>query len=245
MYVPDAYKVEDKAKLFDGIKRIQVGHLVTQHKDELRTTFLPWIVSESEGEQGVLYAHAAKANPISDLPRISDNVVIIFTGEHGYVSPSWMPSKKATGGRVVPTWDYEAIQVKGNLEILKEKDTYMKLVSDVSDQNEKDRPEPWSVSDAPENYIKGKFNNIIGVKVTITGITGSHKYAQDVSKADKEGISRGLRADGEDQHAGCVAAGCPVRSSAKRETGRTLPIFALLFLVLSFALFFWAPTKDK
>jgi transcriptional regulator len=43
----------------------------------------------------------------------------VFQGAQGYVTPSWYPSKQSTR-KVVPTWNYETVQARGNPAIHEE-----------------------------------------------------------------------------------------------------------------------------
>ena len=54
------------------------------------------------------------------------------------------------------------------------------------------RPEPWHVSDAPEDYVRQQLKAIVGVELTITRLEGKWKMSQNRPGADIDGVVRGL-----------------------------------------------------
>lgn len=62
MYIPKHFQDNDQQSLLDTIRQIQTANLVTQHPSGLIATYLPLYLEETEGEQGLLYGHIAKAN---------------------------------------------------------------------------------------------------------------------------------------------------------------------------------------
>lgn len=52
------------------------------------------------------------------------------------------------------------------------------------------REKPWSVGDAPEEFIRAQLKGIIGVEMA--EIEGKWKVSQNRPVADREGIAKGL-----------------------------------------------------
>lgn len=53
---------------------------------------------------------------------------------------------------------------------------------------------PWSVSDAPPDYIDGMLRAIVGIAIPVTSMEGSWKLSQNRPQSDMEGIRVGLSA---------------------------------------------------
>ena len=51
------------------------------------------------------------------------------------------------------------------------------------------------VTDAPEAYIEGQLNGIVGIEFTVTRVEGKAKLSQNRSEADRLGVIDGLRAE--------------------------------------------------
>lgn len=151
--------------------------------DELSATHLPFILHANEGEQGVLYAHCAKANPHwKDLE--GQNVLVIFTGPHGYISPSWYTTKPA-----VPTWNYTAVHAYGVATLLDPQQT----LTAVDQVVEKYEPQLLVERDIVTDQIKHKLlSGIVGFKIELTKLEGQLKLGQNRSKDDQTGIFKAL-----------------------------------------------------
>jgi transcriptional regulator len=128
----------------------------------------------------------------------------VFTGPDAYVSPGWYPSK-AVHGRVVPTWNYEAVRIHGRLTWHDDPNWLHAHVAAVSARFEAGRPAPWSIDDAPADYIAGMLNGIVGVTLTIDRIEAVRKLSQNRNEADRAGVIAGLCATGRAKDAAVAA----------------------------------------
>ena len=53
----------------------------------------------------------------------------------------------------MPTWNYEAVHLTGRVEWFDDPARLEAIVRDLSAFHEQDRPQPWSIDDAPRAYI--------------------------------------------------------------------------------------------
>ena len=65
----------------------------------------------------------------------------------------------------------------------------------MSNQHEAGRSQPWSVSDAPADYIDSMLKAIVGFRLPITRLDGKRKLSQNRSTADQLGVRDGLLAN--------------------------------------------------
>jgi transcriptional regulator len=126
----------------------------------------------------------------------SGEALVVFAGPHADVSPGWYPSK-AEHGRVVPTWNYEAVHVYGELVWRDERDWLLANVAALSDRFEAAQDRPWSVDDAPADFIARLAAGIVGVELRITRVEAKRKLSQNRSEADRQGVVAGLERSGE------------------------------------------------
>jgi len=68
-------------------------------------------------------------------------------------------------------------------------------LDDLTAFHESLRPEPWSVSDAPTDYITSQMKAIVGIEIPISNIEGKWKMSQNRDAADRHGVIRGMRSD--------------------------------------------------
>jgi transcriptional regulator len=77
-------------------------------------------------------------------------------------------------------------------------------VRDLTGRHEAGRPQPWSVDDAPSQFIEGQLRAIVGVELLITRIEASFKLSQNRSAADVDGVISGLTSTGHEHAAQAV-----------------------------------------
>ena len=203
VYVQKAFMVGDDeaSALFQSVT---IGQLVTSTADGLMATLLPWVI---DFEAGSLLGHVARANPQWRTPTIGD-AMVLAQGPDGYVSPSWYASK-AEHGKAVPTWNYVALQVHGELVVHDDPQWVADVVRRLTDRHEAGRVEPWSVDDAPADYVDAMVRAIVGVEVRIGRIEASVKMSQNKPSADIDGVVAGLTADGNTAVADLVQSSRP------------------------------------
>jgi transcriptional regulator len=187
MYNPPAF-IEDRPDELHAIMRAaSLPVLISNTANGLTATHLP--LSFQAPDQ--LIGHMARANPHwRDFDPAGESLAI-FTAVDGYVSPSWYAAKLEYG-KVVPTWNYQAVHATGHLEIIEDKNKILSMVTGLTDRFETPRPKPWTVADAPLDYIESQLRGIVGVVMHITRIEGKAKLSQNRPDADVQGVIKAL-----------------------------------------------------
>ncbi|MDX8436078.1 FMN-binding negative transcriptional regulator [Mesorhizobium abyssinicae] len=192
MYIPPAFRDDDKESLRATIRAARLATLVTATTEGPQATPLPLLLDENEGEHGVIYGHVAKANPQWRAPVLGDGLAI-FMGPDAYVTPAWYQAKQETG-KVVPTWNYVAVHAYGPIEFFDDADRLLDVVTRLTTLHEGGRASPWAVSDAPPDFIQAQLKGIIGLRMPITRLEGKRKMSQNRNAADRAGVVSGLAA---------------------------------------------------
>ena len=190
MYVPPAFREDTPETLHAMMREARLCNFVTATAEGLMSTPLPLFLDPSEGGQGTLYGHLAKANPQWKTAPIGE-ALAIFMGPGAYVTPSWYPSKKEHG-KVVPTWNYAAVHVYGPAEFFEDADRLLQVVLRLTDLHEQPRAKPWAVTDAPKAFIQAQLKGIVGVRMPISRMEGKRKMSQNRDAEDRAGVARGL-----------------------------------------------------
>jgi len=196
MYNPTSFLEKDPTVIAELIKAYPLGTLITAGPSGLQASQIPFLLL-SEGDQK-LVAHLARANDHWKDLEVAEECLVVFQGVDNYVTPSWYPSKQETG-KVVPTWNYETVQVRGVPKVIQDADWLKNLVTDLTGAMEKKRASPWAVSDAPDDFIDAQLKAIVGLEIVITSIDGKWKMSQNRSAEDAQGVATGL-ADPNDPH---------------------------------------------
>jgi transcriptional regulator len=195
VYIPPAFRDDDLSCIHQAIRQARLATLVTATEDGLMATPLPILLDASEGEQGTLYAHLARANPQwKHAP--SREAMAIFMGPDAYITPSWYATKQETG-KVVPTWNYVAVHAYGPVEFFEDADRLLDVVTRLTNLHEQPRAAPWAVSDAPADFIKAQLRGIVGIRMPITRLDGKRKMSQNRSAEDRAGVIAGLSGSGD------------------------------------------------
>lgn len=204
MYLPPAFR-EDRLDVQHGlIRNHPLGLLVTVGRDGPIASPLPFVLDSTTGKLGTLRGHLARGNMQwkDSLPEV--NALVIFQGPDVYVSPSWYATKQETG-KVVPTWNYATVQVRGKLQVKDDAGWLASQIAALTHQMEGRRPKPWAVSDAPADYIESQIKGIVGLEIEITEIEGKWKVSQNRSVADRHGVAQALAAgDAGEDHAAMI-----------------------------------------
>ena len=194
MYRP-AHFVEDRIEVIhDLIRQHPLATIVTQRDGVLDADHVPVLVDAQDGEFGTLRGHVARANPLWKSVAAGAEVLAIFQGSDHYVSPAWYAAKREHG-KVVPTWNYMVAHARGPIVFHNERDWLATLVTRLTNTHEARRAEPWSVSDAPADYIDAMLRAIVGFEIRLTSISGKWKMSQNRSTADRTGIAAALESE--------------------------------------------------
>lgn len=197
MYVPKHFEEDDNAKLHQYIRDYGFGILIVADEDGIEANHLPFHLSREEGESlGTLQCHVARNNPVWQRFKNGGQVLAVFQGPDGYVSPSWYPSKAETG-RVVPTWNYLAVHAAGKARIVEDATWLKQHLTKLTDQHESGMKEPWQVNDAPEDFTDRLVKAIVGIEIEIETLTGKLKASQNLPERNRAGVKGGL--EGSDQ----------------------------------------------
>jgi transcriptional regulator len=188
MYLPKHFEQPDRGALIALLRERPLATLVIATPDGPTADLIPL---EFDDAANTLRGHVARANPL--WRHAGAQALAVFSGPEAYVSPGWYPSKREHG-KVVPTWNYTMVQARGTLVAVDDAAWLRSLVGRLTDQHERPQAQPWSVGDAPDDYVQQMLRAIVGIEITLTSLTGKWKVSQNRSAADREGTAQGLAA---------------------------------------------------
>lgn len=190
MYSPSQFREERPEVLHAAIRDLRFAALVTAKPDGLVATHLPMVLRDENGTH-VLESHVAIQNVHwrdCDGPSMA-----IFQGPQAYVSPGWYESKRQHG-KVVPTWNYVAVHATGKLEAITDGAWLARHLGELTDIHEAGQERPWSIHDAPADFVANLQRAIVGLRLRIEKIEGVWKMIQHRSAGDRLGTIAGLSA---------------------------------------------------
>ncbi|GAC1660637.1 MAG: FMN-binding negative transcriptional regulator [Candidatus Dormibacteraceae bacterium] len=193
MYCPALFR-EDRLEVQHGfIRSHPLGLLISHGSTGLVANLLPFVLKTGDSERGVLQVHMARANP--QWRELDEQaVLVVFRGPDAYVSPSLYATKEETG-KVVPTWNYAMVQARGKARLRDQSDWLTPQLNALTTAREATRPQPWSVADAPSDYIEAQKKAIVGVEIEIAMLEGKWKVSQNQPEANRRSVVAGFSRD--------------------------------------------------
>lgn len=191
MFLPKLFKVEDFNTLIEFLKEHSFATVISSHNDVPYASQVPVMVDVVDDEI-ILSFHLAKPNPQNKTLENNNNVLVQFTGAHGYVSSSWYEQEE------VSTWNYQAAQLRGNCielnydELMQD----LKRLTDYFETGENAR----HFDTLSEDILK-QAKGVIGYKVKVREADLKYKLSQNRSDKDYKNIILNLReSDHQEDH---------------------------------------------
>ncbi|HEX6959882.1 MAG TPA: FMN-binding negative transcriptional regulator [Ferrovibrio sp.] len=208
MYIPAHFAVRDTAALHDVIDNHAFGLLVSSAASGLIASHIPFLLDRARGEQGTLLCHLAAANEQAAALDGAE-VLCVFQGPHGYVSPRWYAKKPA-----VPTWNYIAVHAYGRVRLVRDAEGLYDMVDRLSKIYEP-ADGGWRLADEPESFTASMLRGIVGIEIPIARLEGKFKLSQN-RPTDIALVIEALRAEGGAENERLAAAMERAAPAAKR-----------------------------
>ncbi len=168
MYIPNLYKNENPEELKSFIRQNGFAILVNTLENNLWATHIPLILSEDNKLTG----HISRGNKQWRGFSNEGEVLAIFNGPHAYVSSSWYDHEN------VPTWNYIAVHVYGNIRII-EGAELLDSLRQLTDKYEAHSQKPVSVDTMSEKFLTREMRGVVGFEIAITKMEAAYKLSQN------------------------------------------------------------------
>lgn len=180
MYQPTMFKETRINVLHELIHNFPFANVVVTHADGVEIAHLPLILDASKQK---LIGHVAIANPLFKILRgAPQSVIVIFNGEHGYISPSYYLEPE----QHVPTWNYAVVQVRGEMSLITDETQLMKILDQLQAQYD------VTTTDWSNPKMKAQLKGIGGFEIAIAELNGKFKLSQNRTKDNQQHIIQKL-----------------------------------------------------
>jgi transcriptional regulator len=184
MFIPKLYKSEDYNLMKEIIKENAFALLISS-VDKIRATHSMMMLNEDDPENIYIETHISKANPQAKILKNGDEVLCDFLGAHTYISSSWYDHIN------VSTWNYEAVQIYGKVELMDQEELYNHLKK-LTSKYEKPQKCPVMVEDMGKEFVEKEMKGAFGLKITPTEVFIKQKLSQNRKEADFQNIISNL-----------------------------------------------------
>jgi len=171
MYIPQHYKNENHAEIREFLRQNAFGILVNQTNGKLWATHIPLELDVNESRKEVLYGHISKENPQWESFASDNKVLVVFSGPHTYISPSWYDHEN------VPTWNYIAVHVYGTIKII-EGEAVIEMLKKLVDKYEANVENPIRIEDLSAKTMM-QSRGIVAFEIEIEDIQAVKKMSQN------------------------------------------------------------------
>lgn len=204
MYIPAAFACNDQQALYALLQQRGLCEVIRVSLDGLPlVSHCPLTVQQQQDGPVLLQGHLARKNPLLADLNTAVPVLVVCNLADAYVSPAWYASKQEHG-KVVPTWNYAAIYIRGQLQVMDDAAWLRQQLEQLTRQHEQAIGSDWQVQDAPADYIAQMLQHIVGIQIKVSSIEGKCKASQNQPEANRLGVIQGLHALGHTAMAGMV-----------------------------------------
>jgi len=193
MYIPKHFLESRFEVLHAFMRRHPLATICVDGGSGLEADHVPLTLRSEPAPHGVLLGHVARANPLWRKAGDGLDCLVVFQGPQHYISPNWYATKAETG-RVVPTWNYEVVHVRGRILAVDDPVRLRVLLEELTTEHEQSQTQAWHVRDAPNDYIDAMVRAVVGIRIEIQGLVGKSKLSQNQPDANQRSLVEALRA---------------------------------------------------
>lgn len=180
MYIPKHFEQADRKKLVQFMQKHNFGIIVNTIDGKPFATHLPFVVVENDNKI-ILKAHMAKANPQWKHFKADEDVLVIFSQPHSYISPSLYDEKDS-----VPTWNYLAVHAYGAPRLLESLEDRISILELSFEHFDPSYRKQWN--QLSEDYRQRLLKGIMAFEIETNRVEGKYKLSQNRSNHERANI---------------------------------------------------------
>ena len=180
MYKIPYFTEPDKEQIIAFMKENSFAMVTGIGENYPVATQLPLEIEEKDGKL-FLKGHLMKKTDHHLAFEKNNNVLVLFTGPHCYVSASWYNNPKSAS-----TWNYMTVHARGKIIFTDEDGTY-EAVKSVTNKYEGTETKA-AFNNMPKEYIKPLLKAIVGFCIEVETVENVFKLSQNKTIEEKQNI---------------------------------------------------------
>lgn len=194
MHIQALFATPEQAACHALMRRYPLASLFVPDAQGGQAHLLP-LELRGEGEHGLLCGHVGRRHSLCDSPAQGQSVLLVFQGPNAYISPRWYVNGQRSG-KVAPSWNFIAVQARGQLRWVDDRDWLRTHLAALTHAQEAQRAQPWRLSDADPAFIDSMAEQLIGFEIALTALEGKRFLSQQRTPADRLSLISHLQAEG-------------------------------------------------
>ena len=190
MYKFDYYTEKEQHRVIDFMKENAFALIAGIGDGYPVATQIPLGIEVNDGKI-LLRGHIMRKTDHHLAFEKNNNVMVIFTGPHCFVSSRWY-----TDPNMGSTWNYMTVQAKGKIRFLDAQGTF-NAVKEVSDKYQ-GTAAPGSFDSLPKEYIDHMMKGIVGFTIEVESMENTFKLSQNRDEASQRTIIEELMKRGDE-----------------------------------------------
>lgn len=192
MYNLPHHKAKDYNDITAFIAKYPFAFLTgVNEKHEPVATQVPVFFEERNGKQ-FLSGHIMRGNDHHKAFAQNENVLVVFSGHHTYVSGTWY-----TNPHTPSTWNYMSVHAKGVIRFLGD-EALIEALRKISLHFENNNPQSATTYDnLSPDLIKRLMHMIVVFEIEVTQLDSVFKLSQDRDEKSYDNIIQKLRMQNE------------------------------------------------
>ena len=182
MYTPKNFEITDTEVLHDLMRAHSFATIINIVDGVPFATHMPVVL---DATRGMLRTHIARANPQWKQFSSDTEILVIFQGDHSYISPNFYATHPS-----VPTWNYMTVHAYAKPRILEQpsevRNMLLELVQEYEGAN------GWDMNTLTDEFLHGMMKGIVAFELEITRLEGKFKLSQNRNQTDQHGVIANL-----------------------------------------------------
>ena len=202
MYLPKLNEEADPEVIDRFMRENAFATLITVAGPAPEVTHLPIeLVTTAAGER-ILEGHLSRANPQWRHLEAGSRALVIFSGAHAYISPTWYDQEN------VPTWNYLVVHASGTPTLVADDAGLRDILVRLSRRYEPEGSPPprFAVETMTPAYYQKESRGIVGFRIAVDQVQAKFKLSQNRHDADHARIITRLRQRGDENSVGVATA---------------------------------------
>jgi transcriptional regulator len=172
----DRYRAPDEQAMIDLVRTHPFATVVVERPGQTpEATHTPVVLDPAATRLrgATLLGHIARVNREWRMLEQAGRALLVFTGPHGYVSPTTYRTERS-----VPTWDYAAVHLEATVGVVHDDEANLRIVDDTVDALEALTEAPWNPAES-RTVFRSIVGGVVGFRFRVTGAAAVFKLSQD------------------------------------------------------------------